>query len=82
MSDNQKPMGRMDHGKTECGRIVMSRWDQPQPGDNEADCQRFIKDIRRSGFIHSAVERHESDAMPDWVGQSYCEDLNCRCQVF
>lgn len=82
MSKQPKCLGRMDHGKTACGRIVMSRWDQPDRADNEADRQRFIKSIRRSGYIHTSIERHEGDPMPDWVGQSYCEDLNCRCQIF
>ncbi len=82
MSSQPKYLGRMDHGKTECGRIVMSRWDRPTEPGNDADLQRFIKDIRRSGYIHSSVERHEGDPMPDWVGQSNCKDLNCRCQIF
>lgn len=82
MNDQQKRMGRMDHGKTVCGRIVMSRWDQPERSDNDADRQRFIDDVRRSGFVHSEQDRYEGDAMPDWVGQSHCEDLNCRCQEF
>lgn len=74
-----KHMGRMDHGKTACGRIVMSRWDQPERSDNEADRKRFITDIRTSGFIHSMQERYEGDEMPDWVGQSYCDDTSCDC---
>ncbi len=82
MSNQQKPMGRMDHGKTACGRIVMSRWDQPERSDNEADRERFIRDVHRSGFVHSAQVRYEGDQMPDWVGQSHCQDLNCRCQEF
>lgn len=82
MSEKLKCLGRMDNGITECGRIVMSRWDRPEESGNDQDRQRFIKDIRRSGYTHVSLDRHEGDPMPDWVGQSYCEDLNCRCQNF
>lgn len=82
MTTDRKYLGRMDHGLTKCGRIVMSRWDQPERADNAADLGRFINDLRRSGFTHSSTERYERDSMPDWVGQSKCSDLSCTCQNF
>lgn len=82
MSDIPKHMGHMDHGSTTCGRIVMSRWDQSERQDNAKDLQRFIKDIQRSGYTHSRIERFQGDLMPDWVGQSCCDDKECKCWSF
>lgn len=82
MDEDRIYLGRMDHGLTKCGRVVMSRWDQPERSDNAADLRRFIKDVNRNGLTHTSAERHRGDPMPDWVGQSKCEDLNCRCQNY
>jgi hypothetical protein len=82
MSDSQKYLGRMDHGVTKCRRVVMSRWDQPERSDNAADRKRFIRDVRRSGFIHTIIDRYEGDQFPEWVGESHCDDPACRCRQY
>lgn len=81
-TSNRKSLGRMEHGLTKCGRIVINRWNQPERADNAADLGRFINDLRRSGFTHASNERYEGDPMPDWVGQSKCSDLSCTCENF
>jgi hypothetical protein len=82
MSDNRKYLGWIDHGTTKCGRVVMSRWDQPERSDNVSDLARFVRDVHRSGFIHSRFERYWGDPFPDWAGESHCDDRDCQCRRF
>jgi hypothetical protein len=82
MNDTPKILGWMDHGKTNCGLLVMSRWDSPERNDNSQDLARFIKDVKRSGLIHSRIERYEGDQFPDWVGELHCQDPQCQCRRF
>ena len=77
-----KSLGWMDHGKTNCGLLVMSRWDSPERDDNAKDRQRFVRDVKRSGFNHSRIERFEGDQFPDWVGELHCDDMQCQCRRF
>ena len=82
MSDSPKSIGFMDHGKTNCGLLVMSRWDEPDRAGNAKDLQRFVKDVKRSGLNRSRIERFEGDQFPDWVGELHCDDKQCQCRRF
>ncbi len=82
MSEESKSMGFMDHGKTNCGLLVMSRWDSPEHDDNAKDLQRFVKDVKRTGLVHSRIERYEGDQFPEWVGELHCDDQQCQCHRY
>jgi hypothetical protein len=77
--DRGKHLGRMDNGVTDCGLIVMSRWDQPDWDDNKEDRDRFIRELRSRGFSHKKLDRYEHDPMPQWVGESECGNDDCQC---
>lgn len=82
MSDSPKSIGFMDHGKTNCGLLVMSRWDEPDRAGNAKDLQRFVTDIKRTGLSHSRIERFEGDQFPEWVGELHCDDAQCQCRRY
>lgn len=82
MKDAPKSLGWMDHGKTNCGLLVMSRWDSPELDNNSKDVARFVKDVKRTGLIHSRIKRYEGDQFPNWAGELHCEDKQCQCQRF
>lgn len=82
MSEVTKSLGFMDHGKTNCGLLVMSRWDEPDRAGNAKDLQRFVKDVKSTGLSHSRIERFEGDLFPEWVGELHCDDLQCQCRRY
>ncbi|MGE7815414.1 hypothetical protein ACQKMW_18570 [Pseudomonas sivasensis] len=82
MNDAPKSMGFMNHGKTNCGLLVMSRWDEPDRDGNAKDLQRFVKDVKRTGLSHSCIERFEGDHFPEWVGELRCDDPQCQCRRY
>ena len=82
MKDAPKSLGWMDHGKTNCGLLVMSRWDSPELDNNSKDLARFVKDVKRTGLIHSRIKRYEGDQFQNWAGELHCEDKQCQCQRF
>lgn len=82
MSNPPKSMGFMDHGTTNCGLLVMSRWDEPNRDGNEKDLRRFVKDVEHTGLNHSRIERFEGELFPDWVGELHCGDSQCQCRRY
>jgi len=82
MSDSPKSIGFMDHGKTNCGLLVMSRWDEPDRAGNAKDLRLFVTDVKRTGLSHSRIERFEGDQFPEWVGELHCDDAQCQCRRY
>jgi len=75
-TERGKHMGRMDMGVTDCGLIVMAAWD-----DGPADREAFIRKLRKAGYVHRKQERYEGDPMPEWAGNSHCDNEDCQCHA-